>query len=318
MIWLIALVGLVGLSGNVDATEQYVIAKVDDVEITGFELQRETQRIMPFNKSFHGSISKDRLKVIQKMALDRLIDQAYKVRYAQIHEITIPDSQIDERVDAVKAKFGDKKGLKKALGNEGLKEFRKSVYRLLVAKKAEEVAVNSKAEVGDEELLTFYRQNTYMYQRPMQYRASHILIKVDPSLVGEEREKLLAKANDLAAKAKSGENFYNLAYYNSDEDTKFVGGDIGYFHSGQTVKAFEDAIKDLDPGDIVGPVETISGFHVIQLTEIQDARLLDFDEVKAKIKQTIEDKKRTQLYDGWLKELKSQVPAEIIYIDLKS
>ena len=157
VIWLLALIGLVGFSSNVGATEEYVIAKVDDVEITGFELQRETQRIMPFNKSFHGSISKDRLKVIQKMALDRLIDQAYKVRYAQTHEITIPDSEIDERVSAVQAKFGDKKGLDKALGNEGLKEFRKSVYRLLVAKKAEEVAVNSKAEVGDEELLTFYR-----------------------------------------------------------------------------------------------------------------------------------------------------------------
>lgn len=307
-----------GTDGFVEAADKHIVAKVGDVDITFFELQRETQRIMPFNKSFHGSVSKERLMEIRKIALGRLIDQAHKVRYAAQENISVPDSDVNDRIAMVKAKIGGDEGLKKALGKESLEQFRAAVYRLLVSKKAEEVTVDKKAEVSEAELLKFYQENTYMYQQPKQYRASHILVKVNPSLVGEEREKLVQKAHDLAERAKAGENFHNLAYYNSDEDTKFVGGDVGYFQSGQTVKEFEDAIRDLDLGDIVGPVETISGFHIIQLTGIKDPRLLDYEEVRPQIKETIEEKTRQRLYDEWLNGLKKQVDADILYPELKS
>lgn len=314
----IVLSGLMLWGGTAYAEKDYVIARLGDIEITVFELQRETQRILPFNKSFHGGVSADRLKVIRKMAFERLVEQAYKVHYALTHEIAVPASRLEERIGRVQEKFGGQEGLQKALGDESFSAFKASVYRLLVAEQAEEVAVNSHAAVSEEDLKTFYQENTFMYQRPRQYRASHILVKVDPSLVGEERQKLLARAENLAKKAKNGEDFYNLAYYNSDEDTKYVGGDIGYFHAGQTVKEFLDAVKDLSPGDIVGPVETISGFHIIKLTDVQEARLLRFDEVEGQIRKTLEDKKREQLYNDWMAGLKKQVSVDVLHPELKS
>lgn len=304
-------------SGQVSAMDKYVIARVGAVDITVFELQRQTQRIMPFNTSFHGGVSEDRLKEIRNIAFERLVEQAYKVNYAQENGIDISGSLVDEKIKKVVAKFTDEAAFKKALRDESYNDFRSSVYRLLLSEKAEDVAVDSKTVIGDEELLTFYRANTFMYKKPREYKASHILVKVDPSLVGEEREKLVCKAEDLAKRAKAGENFYNLAYYNSDEDTKFVGGDIGYFHSGQTVREFEEAIKDIEPGDIVGPVETISGFHVIKLMDVREPRVMGFDEVKPKIKKTLEDKKHKQHYDEWLTALKSKYVVEILHPELQ-
>ncbi len=104
---------------------------------------------------------------------------------------------------------------------------------------------------------------------------------------------------------------YNLAYYNSDDRTKMVGGDIGYFHTGQIVKEFEDAIADLQPGDIAGPVETLAGFHVIQLTEVNEPKQLLFEEVKVKIRQQQEKKKYDTLYAGWMAALKQQYGHDI-------
>ena len=294
-----------------------VIAKVGNTEITVYELKREMHRILPMNTTFHGGISLEKKKEVRAAALSNLIERGYKIEYAFAQKMSVSNSAIDKRLAKVKAKFKTSEALQKALGKEKLEEFRASVKRLLLAKKAEDTAVNSKAEFSSAEVHSFYEKNKDMYKKPRQYRASHILIKVDPSLVGAEREKLVAKANDLAEKAKAGEDFYNLAYYNSDEDTKFVGGDIGYFHSGQAVKEFEDAIKDLSPGDIVGPVETISGIHIIKLTDKQEPRLLTYAEVKDKIKKKIEDNKRTALYDTWMTQLKSQYKAEIIHPDLK-
>lgn len=311
----VAMVLLAGFN-NAFASDA-VIAKVGNTEITVYELKREMHRILPLNTSFHGEISREKKYEVRKSALDNLLEQGYKVEFALSQGITISDAEIEKRLEKVKARFNTSEALQKALGEESLDEFRASVSRMLIAKKAEKIAVESKAEISEAEVETFYNNNKGMYRRPKQYRASHILIKVDPTLVGDEREKLLTKAQNLAERAKAGEDFYNLAYYNSDEGTKFVGGDIGVFHSGQTVKEFEDAIKDLSPGDITGPVETISGFHIIKLTDVQEPRLMTYAEVKDKIKKTIEDKKRKILYSEWMTTLKSQFNQEIIHPDLK-
>ncbi len=313
----IVTITIVMVSFNLALAEKTVIAKVGNTEITVYELKREMHRILPLNTSFHGSVSLEKKKEIRAIALSNLAEQGYKVEYALAHNIAVSDSKLEKRLEKVKAKFKTPEALQKALGEEKLVDFHASVYRMMLAKKAEDTVVNSRAKVSGEEVYSFYMKNKNMYQRPKQYRASHIFIQVDPSLVGEEREKLVAKANDLAERAKSGEDFYNLAYYNSDEDTKFVGGDMGTFYSGQTVKEFEDAIQDLSPGDITGPVEAMAGFHIIKLTEVQEPRLLTYEEVKGKIRTTLENNRRNVLYEEWMSNLKSQYKYEIIHPDLK-
>lgn len=288
-----------------------VVAKVGNFSISKYELKREMQRILPMNVGFHGRLSDEKAAEIQNQALDSLIEQSRKVQYAIVSEISVANSAVDERLMKVREKFKTDAELEKALGGESISAFRASVYRMLLAQKAEEVTVTEKTRMSDAELHRYYEDNKTMYKRPKQYRASHILIKVDPTLVGSEREVLVLKAEDLAKKAKAGDDFYNLAYYNSDEPTKFVGGDTGYFHSGQVVTEFEDAIKDLTPGEIVGPVETIAGFHVIKLTEVKEPTQMSFDDVAVKIRASLEGSKRDVLYSEWMSELEKQYPAEV-------
>ncbi|SHI76399.1 peptidyl-prolyl cis-trans isomerase C [Malonomonas rubra DSM 5091] len=287
-----------------------IVAKVGNLEITKYELRREYQRISP-PRMGHAQLSAEKVSEMKFQALDNLIDQACKAQYAFANEMSVPNTAVDERLAKVRERFKTDAELTEALAGESIPAFRASVYRMLLAQKAEDLVVNEKAKITDEEVRAYYDDNKQMYMRPPQYRASHILIKVDPTLVGEQRQALLDKAEDLAKRAKAGEDFYNLAYYNSDEPTKFVGGDTGYFHSGQVVKEFEDAIKNLQPGEIVGPVETIAGFHVIKLTEAKPAHEMTFEEVAGKIRSNVEGGKKSELYDKWMAELKKQYPAEV-------
>jgi len=183
---------------------------------------------------------------------------------------------------------------------------------MLLAKEAERVTVDEQVKIGEEAVRQQYEDNKQMYKRPRQYRAQHILIKVDPSSVSAERKKLFEKAEGLYQQAIAGEDFYNLAYYNSDDRTRYVGGDTGYFHSGQVVKEFEDAIKELKPGEIVGPVKTLAGYHVIKLTEVQEPHQMTYEEAAPKIRQRIEDKRRETLYQEWMAELRKQYSVEVL------
>lgn len=287
------------------------VAKVGNIAISKYELGREVQRIMPLNSTFHGGIPKEKVDDVKRQALNSLIERAYMVQYAIANEISIPNSAVEERLAKLRERFSDDAGLQKALGEEALSDFRASIYRLLLARKAEEIVVNEKARLDEAEMRKVYQDRQEMFQQPERFRASQILVKVDPALPEEERQKLAERAAGLLEKAKAGEGFYNLAYYNSDDPTKFVGGDMGHFFRGQTLPQLEAAIVKMQPGEISELLETRFGYHIIQLTEREEARLMTFEEAQERIRSTIEPQKRKGLREEWIAALKEQYPVEI-------
>ena len=118
------------------------------------------------------------------------------------------------------------------------------------------------------------------------------------------------RAQELAERARAGEEFYDLAYFNSDDKRRFVGGDLGTFHEGQTVKAFEDAVIKMQPGEISDPVRTRFGYHIIKLTAVEEARQMRFDEMEDKIRADLEQKQRDALLENWVNELREKYPRQ--------
>jgi peptidyl-prolyl cis-trans isomerase D len=91
--------------------------------------------------------------------------------------------------------------------------------------------------------------------------ASHILISF-----GTDTNAAKMKADQLFQRVKAGEDFVKLAAENSDDPSnKFKGGDLGWFTKGAMVKEFEDAAMNGNIGDVVGPVKTQFGYHIIKV-----------------------------------------------------
>jgi peptidyl-prolyl cis-trans isomerase D len=81
-----------------------------------------------------------------------------------------------------------------------------------------------------------------------------------------DSDTVRALAANILRRAKSGEDFAQLAQtYSEDESNRDKGGDLGFFKHGAMVKPFEDAAFAGNPGDIVGPVQTTFGLHVIKI-----------------------------------------------------
>lgn len=92
--------------------------------------------------------------------------------------------------------------------------------------------------------------------------ASHILISF-----GTDTNAAKQKAEQLFQRIKGGEDFVKLAAENSDDPSnKFLGGKLGWFTKGAMVKEFEDASMNANVGDVVGPVKTQFGYHIIKVT----------------------------------------------------
>ncbi len=77
-------------------------------------------------------------------------------------------------------------------------------------------------------------------------------------------------AEELKNKIDEGEDFSKLAEEHSDCPSKKRGGDLGWFGKGAMVRPFEVAAFTAQEGDVVGPVKTEFGWHLIYVYEIKE------------------------------------------------
>ena len=117
------------------------------------------------------------------------------------------------------------------------------------------------------------------YVSPERRRARHILVES-----GTDDAAAKARAEQLLARARAGEDFATLASQNSDDPgSKAQGGDLGWATRESFVAPFADALFTMEKGEIRGPVKTQFGYHVIRVDEIEAAHQRPFDEVRAEL-----------------------------------
>lgn len=139
-------------------------------------------------------------------------------------------------------------------------------------------------KITDEEAKIYYEENKAEFKQEHQVQARHILIKTPEKMTEKENEGLVAKAKDLLAKAKAGEDFAELAKKHSECPSAPKGGDLGFFGKGAMVKPFEDAAFSLKKGEIYPElVKTQFGYHIIKAEDIKEESEKTFDEVKTEI-----------------------------------
>ena len=159
-------------------------------------------------------------------------------------------------------------------------------------------ALAAQAAVTPEELKAQYAASVKQYTRDEERQAAHILIAVKPDASDADKAAAKKKADDIAARAKaSPAKFAELAkQYSEDPGSAGQGGDLGSNPRGTMVKAFDDAVFAMKPGEIVGPVQSEFGFHVIKLAGITPARTLSFDEAKGPLEADLKRQKVAQKF----------------------
>jgi parvulin-like peptidyl-prolyl isomerase len=92
-----------------------------------------------------------------------------------------------------------------------------------------------------------------------------------------------ALAKELLKQIKDGADFAAVAAANStDASNKDRGGDLGCNAKGAFVPEFEAAVANAKDGDLIGPVKTDYGYHIIKVTTSYKERALD-DALKTEI-----------------------------------
>lgn len=287
-----------------------VRAVVNGTPVYEGEVQIELQKILP--PSYHGSMSAEKMGEFEKKALDALVEQELLFQAAVAAGIKPDKKQSENEIKAVQKNYQTKKDYEKALEITGIteKDLAHFLERGRYAPQFRKQEVDDKVKVTDEMVKAHYEQNRSSYLKPRAFKVSHILVKVPPSALPEEKAKLKAKAEATLKKLKEGANFAEVAYTDSDDDTAMVGGQMRPYHEGQMEPAFEEAVKKLKAGEISGLAETIYGYHIIKLHEAEEPRQVSYEEMKDKIRKNMEEKEHKRLMEELMNRIKSKAKIE--------
>jgi peptidyl-prolyl cis-trans isomerase SurA len=138
--------------------------------------------------------------------------------------------------------------------------------------------------------------------------AQHILLA--PNAIRDEEATKL-QARDLHDRINKGEDMAALAKKLSDDGgSKQAGGDLGWQPTGVFAPEFEDAIKNLQPGQLTAPFRTQFGWHIARVIE-RRSRDATEETRRARARQAIANRKSVEEYDMWLRRLRSEAYVEV-------
>lgn len=137
-------------------------------------------------------------------------------------------------------------------------------------------------KASEDDIKTFYEQNLQRFSTPEERRASHILIAVNNEKSDADAKK---EADEIYKQLQADPSkFAQLAKSKSaDPGSARQGGDLGFFQKGMMVPEFDNAVFSGKKGDLVAPVKTQFGYHIIKIVDIKPAQAKPLKEVRAEI-----------------------------------
>ena len=196
--------------------------------------------------------------LLEQVVIDKILTDRYEVS----------DEEIEAQLETYKEMYGE--SFESALATNGYTEetFKDTIrFQLLQQKAMEDV------EVTEEEIETYYEQGSY------ELHTRHILVETE-----EEAQQLYEQISE-------GGDFETVAKESSlDSETAENGGDLDWLAVADMEATFADAAYALEPGELSEPVESASGYQIIQLVEKREVEdYSSLEDQKEEIMKTLKE-----------------------------
>jgi parvulin-like peptidyl-prolyl isomerase len=290
---------------DVESGAQKVVT-FDGGEVTKGEVEEAVNQFA--QQSGAGEVPPDspQYQAALQQVMPQLVGVEISQAYAQENDIEVTQEDVDEEIETIKDQIseqakaagqdiGRNEAFEEALTQADLTEdeLRQDIRDQLPIQKVQEEVVGD-VEPTDAEIQAFYDENKELqFATPEQRCISHILFNKDQQQKAKEVKQQLQD--------EEGKSFAELAReFSQDPGSKEEGGDLGCQGEGSFVPEFEEAAFSADEGEVVGPVETEFGYHVIKVTETRPAETAPLEEVKPQIREQLAQEQQFTEFEKWL------------------
>jgi peptidyl-prolyl cis-trans isomerase C len=234
------------------------------------------------------------------------------LRSDEAQQVVIPDAQLERALTEVEQRYTSRAELEDDLARNGLDpdQLRRALRRELIFDAVMQRVGARHAPVTETDERIFFELHRDRFGRPECRSARHILITINDDYPDNSRETARARIEAVAARLHDAsgdllQRFADAAARTSECPTALDGGQLGRVSRGQLYPPVDAALFALQPGTLSGVVETELGFHLILCEEVHPDRSVPFTEVRERIHQALEQRRRKQQQRQWLDALTS-------------
>ena len=210
--------------------------------------------------------------VLRKEMLERLIAERAQLQYARETGLKVDDGALAQAELSIarQNQLATVEQLYQRIQQEGIavQDFRDDVRNQVLLARLREREIEPKLKVTDTDIDAFIREQTGVRAGGMDLNMAMILVATPERANAAELARLQARADEVARRAKGGEDFAKLAAEFSDANNRGRdGGVLGLLPADKYPELFQRSVQRARVGEVVGPVRSGAGFHVLKLLE---------------------------------------------------
>ena len=273
--WRTLILGLVVCANTAFAAPQEV-DKVAAVVDNGVVLQSDVDGLLQsvkLNAQQAGQQVPDDA-TLRHQILERLIMDNIQLQMAKKMGITISDEALDKAIADIAAQNRMTPAqMRSRLAADGLNydTYREQIRKEMLTSEVRNNEVRRRITILPQEVESLSKQICNQTSGDAELNLSHILIPLPENPSQQQVDQAEDLAKKLVSDIKGGADFGKLAIANSADSQALKGGQMGWGKLQELPSLFAERLQSANKGDVVGPIRSGVGFHILKVNDIRGA-----------------------------------------------
>jgi peptidyl-prolyl cis-trans isomerase SurA len=252
-------------------------------------------------------------RVLRTQAIEKLIVDNLQMQIAERMGIQISDPQLEQTINNIaQGENMNLSQLREKIAQEGgtYNTYREEIRKELILGEVRRANVRRRVYVSAQEVKNLVKLIDEQGDQQAEYNLGHILIEFPPEPTDADVDQAKIRAEKVIELLKNGSDFSRIATASSGGPRALEGGDMGWMNINSMPTLFAEAVQQKSNDDLIGPIRSGAGFHILKIKELRGIEIVEVAEVSSRhilIKPTVilSDEKAQKM----LKEFREQILA---------
>ncbi len=284
------------------AAKKIVVAKVNDANITMYDLIRKMNVMAPKFLKPGERPDEKKTEEIKKAALDALIFEELAYQEAKKRGIKPPPGKVENILTNIRMSLGPEENYKKFLDRLDLTEdqyinviVRGQILDLIFQKE-----IYDKVKVDEDELKALYEKEKERLVLPERYEVTDVAFLGKTPDIEKKAQTILKKIKE------NGNDPWKLV-----QDGTFIVRT--YWVKEKRNPALYKAMKKMKPGDLSGVIEDKDGYHIIRVEKKEESRVATLEEARKYLERRLKRPAYQKRKDEWENELRKDAKIDVYW-----
>lgn len=285
--WKTLLLGIAMIANTSFAAPQ-VVDKVAAVVNNGVVLESDVDGLMQSVKLNAGQAGQQLPDdaTLRHQIMERLIMDQILLQMGQKMGVKISDEQVDQAIaNIAKQNNMTLDQMRSRLAYDGLNysTYRNQIRKEMIISEVRNNEVRRRITILPQEVEALAQQVGNQNDASTELNLSHILIALPENPSSDQVNEAETQARSIVDQARNGADFGKLAIANSADQQALKGGQMGWGRIQELPGIFAQALSTAKKGDIVGPIRSGVGFHILKVNDMRgESKSISVTEVHAR------------------------------------